>query len=245
MTDDPILACMSAHRSVRRFRPDVPSEDLVRTAVAAAQCASTSSNVQGYCLLRVRDEGRRAKLEELTGGQPQVRQAGAFFCVCADQRRHRLAAAQHGRELQSNLETFLVDVIDAALFAQNLALAFEARGLGICYIGGLRTRLDEVDELLEVPADVFPLFGLCVGLPDEDPTPRPRLDVEAVLFDDAWPTEDEVADHVAAYDARMSAYYETRGKSGWNWSDGLSRKLARRHREHLFRYYTGKGAVLG
>ena len=73
------------------------------------------------------------------------------------------------------LEAFLVAVVDASLFAQNLCIAFESLGYGICYIGGLRNRLDEVDGLLELPHGVYPLYGLCVGRPAEDPVPRGHL----------------------------------------------------------------------
>ena len=235
---------MRAHRSIRRYLDvDVP-DDVVNAAVHAAQGAATSSNVQGYSLLRVRDADTRARLAELCGDQDQVREVGAFFCVCADQRRHELLAEALDRPHVANLETFLVDTIDAALFAQNLALAFEASELGTCFIGGLRTRLPEVLTLLEIPRGVFPLFGLCVGTPAEDPGSRPRLPLSAVLHEERYPEDAVVLDQVAQYDREMAAYYEARGRPGWNWSDGLTRKLERPAREHLHDTYTGLGAVL-
>jgi nitroreductase len=243
MTMDPVLARMRAHRTIRRYT-DAPLPDAhVAEAVEAAQCAATSSNIQGYCLLRVRDAETRAALAELTGGQAQVAEAGGFFVVCGDQRRHRLAAADAGRAYEPNLESFLLAVIDASLFAQNLALAFEAQGYGTCYIGGLRTRLPEVDALLDVADDVLPLFGLCVGTAAEDPGRRPRLPLEAVLYEERFPTDDELRAHFAEYDAITERYYaEVRGKSGLTWTGGVSRKFERPLREHLFEYYRGKGA---
>jgi nitroreductase len=190
----------------------------------------------------VRDPERRARLAELCGGQVQVAEAGLFLVVCADQRRHRSAAASQGRGLAPNLESFLVGVIDAALFAQNLALAFEAEGYGICFIGGLRNDLAAVDALLEVPADVLPLFGLCAGVPDEDPEPRPRLGTDAVLFDERWPSAD--AAEIARYDEVLGAHYARRGRPGWTWSGSVSRKLERPNRMELREYYQRKGARL-
>lgn len=240
----PVLACMLAHRSVRRFAPHpLPPEDIER-ALRAAQMASSSSNVQGYSVLRVTDETERARLVELTGGQPQVAEAGAFFVVSADQRTHRLVAEREGRSLASNLESFLVDVIDAALFAQNLALAFEAMGYGICYIGGLRTRLAEVDRLLELPADVFPLFGLCVGVPAESPSLRPRLPLRAIYHEGRYGGLDELAEQIEAYDVTSARYYAERGAPGRTWSGGVSRKLAVPRRIELATYYQSKGARL-
>ena len=89
-----LLALMRSHRTIRKFTDAPVPDGLVRECVEAAQCATTSSNVQGYAIVRLRDAKTRARLVEMTGGQPQVAQAGAFFVLCADQRRHELAAEE-------------------------------------------------------------------------------------------------------------------------------------------------------
>ena len=235
------LELLSGHRTIRRFKPDELDEDHVRAAVAAAQHASTSSNIQAYSLLRVRDAQKREALVELTGGQPQVASAGGFFVVCGDQRRHALIARSEGRDYEPNLETFLLAVVDASLFAQNLAVAFESLGYGMCFIGGLRNELAEADKLLKLPEHVLPLYGLCVGVPDEEPMERPRLPVEALYFEDRYPTDEELDEPLARYDEVMAGYYEQRGNPGYNWTGGISRKFARCNREHLLAFYRGKG----
>jgi nitroreductase len=241
---DPVLQLLASHASVRSFRPEPVPQELVRECVAAAQQAATSSNVQGYGLLQVRDPEVRAALAEAAGGQAQVREAGAFFVVHADQRRFRLMAEDLGRPFQPNLEAFLVEVIDAALFAQNLVVALEARGLGTCYIGGLRNDLDRVRELLEMPRDVFPLFGLCAGTPAEQPSVRPRLSVDAVLHLDRYPSDEEVRGAMAEYDGRMAAYYAERGLPGRTWTGGVHRKFLSPQRQRLAGFYGEQGAVL-
>lgn len=238
-----LLRAMRAHRSVRRYRATrVPDEHISR-AVRAAQQASTSSWVQAYALLEVTAPAARMRLRALTGDQAQVEESGAFFCVCGDIRRHRLVAADANAPCEQNLETFLLAAVDASLFAQNLALAFEAQGYGICYIGGLRTRLREVDDLLELPDGVWPFYGLCVGVPDEAPAPRPRLPLEAVWFRDRYPDDDRVRSLVAEHDAAARKYYEARGAPGRDWSGGTWRKFRARAREDLKDYYESKGAV--
>jgi len=232
------------HASVRAFQPVELADERVREAVASAQMASTSSHVQAYSLLRVRDPNERRRLAELCGGQAQVAEAGAFFVVCADQRRHRLAAELRERPYVPNLETFLVAVIDASLFAQNLVVAFESEGLGVCYIGGLRNDLDAVAELLELPHDVFPLYGLCVGEPVERPDAKPRLPVEAVLIEGRYPSDEAVRALLAEYDGVMSSYYESRGRPGRDWSGGVAAKFREARRSHLASFYRRRGAEL-
>jgi nitroreductase len=239
-----VLELLAGHRSIRAFKDAPLPEADVERAVRAAQQAATSSHIQAYSLLRLRDPSVRARLVELTGGQPYVAGCGAFFAVLADQRRHKLLSARHDAAHVDNLETFLLAVVDASLFAQNLVIAFEAMGYGTCYIGGLRNRLPEVVELLELPEGALPLFGLCVGVPDQQPETKPRLPVEAICFEDRYPQDAELLERIDAYDEVMERYYERRGKVGHNWSGAIWRRYAKPHREHLAECYRGLGARL-
>tara|TARA_R110002126_G_scaffold23750_3_gene82924 strand:+ start:9675 stop:10415 length:741 start_codon:yes stop_codon:yes gene_type:complete len=239
---NPVLAAMTAHRTIRSFRPTTVPDAAIERAVRAARMAATSSWTQGYGLLQVTRRNEREALAELTGDQTQVAKAGAFFTVNADIRRHQLVAIREGAPHANNLEVFLLVALDTALFAQNLALAFEADGWGTCFIGGLRTRLPEVCELLEIPQGVFPLFGLCVGEPAEDPDPRPRFEPDAIWSKDRCPTDDTILRQVDAHDAVAAAYYTQRGADGRNWSGGTVRKFAKPLREHLRATYEALGA---
>ena len=244
MDAERVLEQMTRHRSVRDFTAEPVLDSDVLRAVRAAQSAATSSALQGYSLFQVRNEDHRKELVQLCGGQPWIQAAGAFFCLCVDVRRLRHAAELHGLPREENLESFLLGALDTSLFAQNLALAFEALGYGTCFIGGLRNRLPEVDSLLEVPDGVMPLFGLCVGRPASDPGQRPRLASSAVYLDGSWGTEKQIRDDVAEYDQRMRAYYEGRGKPGFDWSTGAAKKFKTPVRPDLAPYLQGKGARL-
>ena len=187
-----VLKHMAAHRSVRSFTEAAVEDGIVERSVAAAQQAATSSWIQGYHLLEVGRGERRDEIARLAGGQAQVQSAPRFFIVCGDTRRHRAAARRHGQPHVECTETFLLCTIDASLFAQNLCLAFEAHGLGTCYIGGIRNDLPALDALLEVPPGTFPLFGLAVGWPASDPGQRPRLAPGDVWTHEAFPTDEDV-----------------------------------------------------
>ena len=237
---DRTLDLLARHRSVRRYTADPVPDEHVVAAVSAGQRASTSSAVEAYCCLRVRDAATRAKLVELTGDQEKVATAGAFLVICGDTRRHRLVCPAY----DAGLEAFLVAVVDASLFAQNMVIAFEAMGYGICYVGGLRARLAEVDELLRIPEGVYPLYGLCVGRPAEEPLPRPRLPLAAVLLDERYPDDATMRARIAEHDEDVGAYYERRGLEPQPWSARIAAKFAQRQRPDLAAYYAGKGARL-
>jgi FMN reductase (NADPH) len=235
---------LRSHRSIRQFRDEPVLPEHIREAVRAGQAASTSSAIQAYCALQVTDPTKRARLVELTGGQPYVAQAGAFFAICADTRRLKIACESTGQTYDQHLEGFVLGVIDATMFAQNMVIAFESLGYGICYIGGLRNNLPVVDELLKIPDGVYPLFGLCVGVPDQQPTHRPRMDVDAALYVDSFPSDEELQNSLHRYDEVYTDYLVARGAQARSWSQVMSRKLGKPMRPDLASYYTSKGARL-
>ena len=105
---NPVIEALRAHRSIRRYTDETVPDDDLREAVRAGQAASTSSAVQSYCAIRVRDPESRRALIELTGGQAKVAEAGAFLVVCGDTRRHRLVSARAGEAYDARLEAFLL-----------------------------------------------------------------------------------------------------------------------------------------
>jgi len=242
--DAPAIETMLNHRSIRRFKPDPIPEQDIRRAIQAGQMASTSSNVQAYCAIRVTDPHIRKEIADLAGPQQKVIDCGGFFVFCADVRRHRLLAHQAGEPYEAKLEAFLVAVIDASLFAQNTCIAFEAMGYGICYIGGIRNDLARLNALLNLPEGVYPLFGLCVGVPHEDPIPRPRMSVEASLFDNAYPSDEEVFTHIRAYDNIYTQYMNQRSGAQAQWSDMMQRKYTKASRIEVGSFYRSQGADL-
>ena len=238
------IELLKRHRSIRSFTGEAVPEAHLRAGVEAGQAASTSSAVQAYSVIHVTDPETRATLVPLTGGQEKVAECGAFLVICGDLRRHRLAAMLHGTEHADSLETFLVAIVDASLFAQNMAVALESMGYGICYIGGLRNSLPEVDRLLELPPGILPLYGMCVGVPAEMPDPRPRIGSEAVLFEDRYPDDATMLEHIRAYDEAYERYLVERGATARPWSGSMARLFSDPRRPDIASYYASKGASL-
>jgi hypothetical protein len=94
--------------------------------------------------------------------------------------------------------------VDTALAAQNAALAAESLGYGICMVGALRSRAEELWEVLDLPERVFPLFGMTVGIPRKRNPVKPRLPLSAVLFEDRYDSK-AVERAVEEYDRTMKA----------------------------------------
>ena len=134
-----------------------------------------------------------------------------------------------------------IDTLDVALFAQNVVVAAESEGLGICYIGALRNDPQQVSELLQLPDNVYPVFGLCLGYPDQDPECKPRLPLDAVLMEEQYQPVNEAL--IAGYDETMRDYYQRRtaGRLDREWSEDMSALLGKESRPHMKVFLESKG----
>ncbi|MDF2836031.1 MAG: reductase [Paenibacillus sp.] len=245
------IELLRKHRSIRRYKDtDVPEEHL-REIIVTAQAAPTSSNIQAYSVVAVRDPEKRRKFAELAGNQQQVAETPVFLVWCADLNKIRSAVRLHeDTELSQNVELFLLATIDAALAAQNATVAAESLGYGTVYIGGIRNNPQAATDLLELPPLVYPVFGLCVGVPAQDPDIRPRLPIGAVYHRETY-SEYGLEDEIRAYDETMSHYYATRkggGKGGEDetkWSKEMWRRFdGKRQRDHMHDFLHRRGFEL-
>ena len=231
------------HRSIRKFDDRPVPDDLLRTLVQCGQAAATSSNVQAVTVIHATKAENREALAKMAGGQPYVASAGAFLVYCADLRRPKNACESQGGDFSEGMtEHFLIASIDVALAAQNTVVAAESLGLGICYIGGLRNNPHDVSKLLELPQQVYPVFGLCLGYPNQDPEVKPRLPVDAVLMKDVY-SETAQADLLKQYDAQVREYYKTRtgGNKDSSWSEEMKALVGKESRPHMKGFLTDQG----
>jgi nitroreductase len=223
-----VLELQLAHRSVRQFGPRPVSDEELTALVAAAQSAPTSSNLQPWSVVAVRDPARKARLASLAGDQAFIEQAPLFLVWIADLgRAHRLAErAGVPLDAVAYQETTLVGFIDTALAAQNVVVAAASLGLGSVFVGAIRNRPDEVAAELGLPPHTFAAFGLALGTPDpdEDAGVKPRLPQAAVLHRERYDAAAADA-HIAAYDGRLSAYNGRYGRPG-AWVDRVLARLA-------------------
>jgi FMN reductase (NADPH) len=186
---NPTLELIHHHASIRHYKTDPVPVALTETIVAAAQHASTSSSLQAYSVVAVTEAAKREKLAELCGDQDHVRQAPLFLTWCADLARlDRICAMRGYTQTTEYSENFLIAAFDALLASQNAAIAAESLGLGICYIGSIRRKPQEVIDLLGLPHLVFPVVGMTVGWSSKEQPLRPRLPLEVVLHWEQYAT---------------------------------------------------------
>jgi nitroreductase len=234
------VAVQLLHRSIRSFQPKPLPAGTVELLVAAAQSAATSSHLQAWSVIAVQDPPRKARLAKMAGGQKHIVDAPLLLVWLAD--LSRLRRAGKARKLPVDgldyLELFLVAVMDASLAAQNAAVAAEAQGLGICYIGAMRNHPEQVAAELKLPPEAFAVFGMIVGYPNlaQPAAIKPRLDQKTVLSHETYDTSHE-EEAIAQFDTLMAEFYKTSGMKQISWSahmlDRVKGEESLSHRERL------------
>lgn len=238
-----VIELMKSHASVRDYKEKQLTREEVSELIQAAQHAATSHFVQAYSVVWVTDPEKRKKLGELSRNSKQMEGAGAVFLMCADYNRLKHAGEIQGEKIIfDQVENLLVAVTDVGLLAQNLALAAESKGYGICYIGGVRNNMEAISELVGLPEGVFPVYGLTVGVPNEGNEVKPRLPVEAILHENEY-DEAKYETLLPEYDATIQEYYERRStnQKSETWTQQMANFLKRPHRQDLKEVLAKKG----
>lgn len=224
------LELLLKHRSVRAYTPDPLPVGTLEAMVAAAQSASSSSNLQVWSVVAVEEHARKARLAHLAGNQAHITDCPLFLVWLADLARLARVAAQRDIPYAGldYTEMFILSVVDATLAAQNAVVAAEALGLGVVYIGGIRNHPLDVAAELQLPPRVFPVFGLCVGVPN-DARPadiKPRLPQDAVVHRETYAADQQDA-AVERYNQMMTPFYrDQQMRVNGDWAQHSARRVA-------------------
>jgi nitroreductase len=202
--NNPTLELINKHASIRHYTHESIPSSLIETIIRAAQRASSSSNMQTYSVIAVRNEEKRKRLSELCANQRFIAEAPVFLVWIADlSRMDRVCKLRGYTQVTEHVESFLVPAVDCAIAAQNAAVAAESLGLGICYIGSIRNNPKEIIELLDLPLLTFPIVGMTLGWPLKPSHVKPRLPQSAILH---WETYNPIQDSdLFEYDREMAA----------------------------------------
>ena len=170
------------HRTIRKYN-DQPVDDHLLKLILEAGCrASTTGNMQVYSIVVTRDNAMKEKLAPLHFNQPMIKTAPVVLTFCADFNRfNQWCEARQANPGYDNFLSFTTAAIDALLVAQNVAVAAESQGLGICYLGTTTYMAHQLIELLQLPKGVVPVTTITLGWPDGIAEQIDRLPLEAVV----------------------------------------------------------------
>lgn len=182
-----MLETIQKHRSIRKFKSESIPKNILEEVLNAGIRASNTGNMQAYSMIVSSDADLRSRLWEAHFKQNMVLQAPLHITFCAD--FNRISQWCYQREAVPGFDNFLSFIsgaVDALLVSQNVALAAESFGLGICYLGTAVYNADKLIEILELPKLVVPVASIVIGYPEEIPELTDRLPLEAVVHSEKY-----------------------------------------------------------
>ena len=247
------LARIASRRVHRQFSDRPVDPALIRLLCACALSAPSKSDLQQRDIVVIRDAGVRRAIADLLPHMPWVRAAPAFLVFCANGQRVREVARLRRKPFPNNhLDLFFNAVGDAAIALATCLIAAESIGMGACPISEIRNHAEAIDRLLDLPDQVLPFAGLCLGWPAAAGQISPRLPLEATLHEDRYGRV-ELAALLDDYDRRRESLqpYEQQYQperfglaASYGWSEQKARQYAIEQRQDFGAYVRRKGFVL-
>ena len=211
------MECIKNRRTIRKYKADDVSVELLNQLLEEAFRASTMGNMQLYSVVVTRDKAMKEKLAPSHFNQSMVTKAPVVLTFCADFNRFskwcRCRKAEPGYD---NPLSFLNAVQDALLVTQNFCTLAEAHGLGICYLGTTLYNPDKIIDVLHLPELVMPVATITVGYPDECPSQPDRLPLAGIIHEETYcDYTPEAIDEIYAYKESLAEnhrFIEENGK---------------------------------
>ena len=247
------LARIVVHRSHRKFADRAVAPALLELLFACALSAPSKSDLQQADIVRVADRVRIKAIADGIPDMPWIANAPVFLVFCGNNRRIRQIGEWRGKPFANeHLDHFMNAAVDAGIVMTSFIRAAEAVGLGCCPISAVRNQPEATSRLLDLPAGVFPVAGLCVGYPAEEGRITPRLSLQVTVHTDRY-DEAGLKEKIEAYDRRRDTALPYRrqrnperfGKADfYGWSEDKARQYAVPEREDFGAFIRSQGFSL-
>jgi nitroreductase len=198
------MDAIKRRRSIRRFKSTPLTETQLETLMEAARLAPSGSNVQPWRFILVADENLRKGLLDASFGQRCIEEAPVIIVCCGDLLSWK-TTRERTQEILNLLDLpigepyrkALMQRVDKALKEEfnkripttmmNVAIAVEhvvleavELGLGSCWVRIFDEK--KVRRLFDLPEHICIVALLPIGIPNEEPEPRPRLPLSALIL---------------------------------------------------------------
>ncbi|MCL1882252.1 MAG: nitroreductase family protein [Defluviitaleaceae bacterium] len=192
-----------SRRSVRKFKSDPISDNIINELIESARLAPSGGNSQNHVFGIIRDESLRKQLAEAAGKQMWIASAPVIIAGCSDISWD--IANQPGDDfgvIVNNLRfgnSFMEDMkkypnrraflklhhnSSPCIAMEHIFLTAVSHGLNACFVGHLD--IDNASEILGLPKNLACLFLLPVGYADEFPIDKELKSVDEISFYDKW-----------------------------------------------------------
>lgn len=200
-----LIETIQSRRSIRKFKTDPIPEKYITELIESGRLAPSGSNLQSTRYVIIKSKEARAKFAKCTT-LPFVTQAPLIIACCIDKQVLDTAEERSKELIQSNAfaDTPLVNMnrdsntykkrrremdeeslkaylsLNAAIALEHMALRAVDLGLGSCWV--MMFDREKAKRILELDERYDVVALLSVGYPDQNPSQRPRLELNEVVI---------------------------------------------------------------
>lgn len=219
------------HRTIREFKDQKIPHQVFEQLMEVARRTATSTGMQASSIIRVANPDMKKKIAEICN-QEYVARVTELLIFIVDQYRNNQIAKEKNCfvETAGDMDRFFAAFTDACIMAQNIVIAAESMGLGTVYLGSILNDSERICELLKLPKLTFPVIGLGLGYPNQNPQIKPRMEMKLRFFENTYKVFESYLDQVEEYDKEMRTYYDLRepGKRADSFSNQVVTRLNQR-----------------
>ena len=194
--------------SIRRWKPVPVAKEKIVKVLEAGRRAPSWGNVQPWRFIVVQDKVRIGELAKAAGGQPQVSTAPVVIVCCGFM--EVFSRKMHRESLKQLIEAGVMDwpdeVLDNVVLGSDqfapyrlgeqvmtikageqimisiayMTLEATNQGLGCCWVGAISPK--DAHQVMTLPNNIFVHDFFLLGYADEDPKPRPRKELNKIVF---------------------------------------------------------------
>ncbi len=163
------LEAIKTRRSIRKYREEKISGDLINEIIKCAMFSPSAFNYQPWHFIVADNKELFEDILKAASHAEMIKEASHAIIICGD------------RGLEENIGLLIQDVSAAT---ENLLLAAHSSGLGAVWVGiyPFEEIGAGIKELFKLPENIIPISMAVIGYPAESPVQPARYKPERIHF---------------------------------------------------------------
>ncbi len=190
-------------RSIRKFKTDTISQEIITELIEAARLAPSACNSQSWRFKIITDKETKIKLSEAAFNQKFIIDAPVIVIACADisdyldgrikgvtdlnnkgifedDKTELLINKTNNKRVELRENIGMEAAIDVTIALEHIVLRALDFGLGSCWMKLMND--DMISKIFEWDENIYPVAMLPIGYPNEFPKQRKRLSIDEILL---------------------------------------------------------------
>jgi nitroreductase len=164
LRSEELIEFLKTRRSIRKFKQQSVSRDILEKILDTARYAPSARNSQPWVFIVVEDPSIKESLSRIHQWAWPLANAPLGVAVACN------------KDLSP--DSYLLDCSNATMY---IMLSAHAYGLGTVWIQTMRDN-DKIREILGLSSNYVVVSLLAMGYPDEHPAPKPRKPLSNIVF---------------------------------------------------------------